>query len=36
MKKILLKTWKGIEAEGPSEWWKNERQKPSKGGKLSY
>ena len=36
MKKILLKLWADIEAEGPSEWWKNERQKPMKGGKLNY
>ena len=36
MKTILLKLWADIEAEGPSDWWKSERQKPSKGGKLSY
>ncbi|SMP58755.1 Arylsulfatase A [Neorhodopirellula lusitana] len=36
MKKVLLRTWKQIEAEGPSEWWKNERQKPSRGAKLNY
>lgn len=36
MKKALLKVWKGIEKEGPKEWWLNERQKPSKGSKLNY
>ncbi|MGB7323480.1 MAG: sulfatase-like hydrolase/transferase [Rubripirellula sp.] len=36
MKSLLLKTWADIEAEGPSEWWMNDRQKPSKGAKLSY
>ena len=36
MKKILLKLWADIEEEGPNEWWENERQKPAKGGKLSY
>jgi arylsulfatase A-like enzyme len=36
MKQAILKLWAGIEAEGPSEWWKSEHQKPSKGGKLSY
>ncbi len=36
MKKIIIKLWANIEAEGPSEWWKSERQKPSKGGTLSY
>lgn len=36
MKQILLGLWKDIEAEGPSEWWKNERQKPSRGSKLNY
>ena len=36
MKKALLKTWADIEAEGPSEWWLNETQKPSRGAQLSY
>ena len=36
MKKLLLKTWADISKEGPNEWWETERQKPSKGGKLSY
>lgn len=36
MKNQLLKVWKEIESEGPDHWWKNEKQKPKKGGKLSY
>lgn len=36
MKNTLFKVWKNIEAEGPKEWWLNERQKPMKGAKLSY
>ncbi|TWU55577.1 sulfatase-like hydrolase/transferase [Rubripirellula reticaptiva] len=36
MKSLLFKTWADIEAEGPSEWWKNDRQKPSAGAKLNY
>ncbi|MGJ8676714.1 MAG: sulfatase family protein [Akkermansiaceae bacterium] len=36
MKRTIIEVWEGIEKEGPSEWWKNERQKPSKGGKLNY
>ena len=36
MKSILLKLWADIKADGPSEWWENERQKPRKGGKLNY
>ena len=36
MKNILLKLWADIKAEGPNEWWENERQKPTKGGTLSY
>lgn len=36
MKKTLFEVWKKIEAEGPKEWWLNERQKPAKGGKLNY
>ena len=36
MKTLLLKTWEDISKEGPNEWWEAERQKPSKGGKLSY
>jgi len=36
MKKILLKLWADIKAEGPSEWWESETQKPKKGGMLSY
>jgi len=36
MKKTLFEVWKGIETEGPAEWWKNERQKPVRGGKVNY
>ncbi|WP_372796966.1 sulfatase [Pontiella sp.] len=36
MKKALLSLWSDIEAEGPREWWENERQKPSRGGTLNY
>ncbi|WP_372845619.1 sulfatase [Pontiella sp.] len=36
MKKILVKLWKEIEAEGPRDWWEGEKQKPKSGGKLSY
>lgn len=36
MKKTLLKLWADIVEEGPNEWWESERQKPKKGGKLSY
>ena len=36
MKKRLLEVWKDIESEGPDHWWKNERQKPVRGGKLNY
>ncbi len=36
MKKQLFNVWKDIEAEGPDEWWKSERQKPVRGGKLNY
>ncbi|MEO1529602.1 MAG: sulfatase-like hydrolase/transferase [Planctomycetota bacterium] len=36
MKKTLLAVWQEIEAEGPDEWWKNERQKPVRGGKMNY
>ncbi|MEM7396730.1 MAG: sulfatase-like hydrolase/transferase, partial [Verrucomicrobiota bacterium] len=36
MKKVLLKHWAEIESEGPSEWWKKERQKPTKGATLNY
>ena len=36
MKNTLLKLWADIEAEGPDEWWKNERQKPARGGTESY
>ena len=36
MKNELLKVWKEIESEGPDQWWKSDRQKPKKGGKLSY
>ena len=35
-KRILLKIWEDIEAEGPEEWWLNERQKPMKGATLNY
>lgn len=36
MKQILFKVWKGIETEGPSEWWKGERNKPMKGATVNY
>lgn len=36
MKQILFKVWKGIEAEGPNEWWEGERNKPGKGATLNY
>jgi arylsulfatase A-like enzyme len=36
MKKILIKLWADIEAEGPRDWWESETQKPKSGGKLSY
>jgi len=36
MKKQLLEVWNAIETEGPSLWWKNERQKPARGGSLNY
>ena len=36
MKKQLFEVWKQIESEGPDEWWKNERQKPARGGKVNY
>lgn len=36
MKNKLFEVWKDIEAEGPDEWWKNERQKPARGGKVNY
>lgn len=36
MRKALFKIWKEIEAEGPREWWLNDRQKPMKGAKLNY
>jgi arylsulfatase A-like enzyme len=36
MKNILLKLWAEIEAEGPREWWKNDKQPPRRGGVLSY
>ncbi len=36
MKNILLKLWADIKAEGPNEWWESDKQKPKRGGKLSY
>ena len=36
MKNILLKLWADIKAEGPNEWWESDRQKPARGGTLSY
>ena len=36
MKKLLIKTWEDISKEGPNEWWEAERQKPARGGTLSY
>ena len=36
MKKQLFEVWADIESEGPDQWWKNESQKPARGGKLNY
>ena len=36
MKKRLFDVWQQIESEGPDHWWKSERQKPVRGGKLNY
>ncbi len=36
MKKQLLQVWQDIETEGPDHWWKSDKQKPKKDGKLSY
>lgn len=36
MKKRLIEVWQDIESEGPDHWWKSERQKPVRGGKLNY
>jgi arylsulfatase A-like enzyme len=36
MKKKLIDLWGEIEAEGPSEWWLGEKNKPMKGATLSY
>ena len=36
MKQKLLEVWKDIESEGPDHWWKSDKQKPKRGGKLSY
>ncbi|MDQ8207385.1 sulfatase-like hydrolase/transferase [Coraliomargarita sp. SDUM461003] len=36
MKRLLVKTWNDINAEGPNEWWEGERNKPGKGAKLNY
>lgn len=36
MKQQLFDLWHEIESEGPSQWWKDERQQPVRGGKLNY
>ena len=36
MRDRLFEVWKQIEAEGPDHWWKNERQKPVRGGKVNF
>lgn len=36
MKMQLLNLWNKIESEGPDHWWKSDRQKPKRNGKLSY
>jgi arylsulfatase A len=36
MKKTLFEVWKGIEAEGPKEWWQGIREKKKPGAKLNY
>lgn len=36
MKKELFEVWQAIEDEGPDEWWKGERQKPVRGGKVNF
>ncbi|MCB9875720.1 MAG: sulfatase-like hydrolase/transferase [Planctomycetaceae bacterium] len=36
MKQRLFEVWKEIETEGPDHWWKNERQKPVRGGQVNF
>lgn len=36
MKKTLFEVWQGIESEGPSEWWREHKEKPKPGATLSY
>ncbi len=36
MKAKIFEVWKGIEAEGPSEWWTEEKEKPKAGATLAY
>ncbi len=36
MKDQLMQVWRDIETEGPDHWWKNERQKPARGGTVNY
>ena len=36
LKKRLFEVWEDIETEGPDHWWKSERQKPVRGGKVNY
>lgn len=36
MKRRLFDVWNEIESEGPDHWWKSERQKPVRDGKLNY
>jgi len=36
MKTKLLSTWADIKADGPNQWWENDRQPPMKGATLNY
>ncbi|WPJ95700.1 sulfatase-like hydrolase/transferase [Coraliomargarita algicola] len=36
MKRLLVKTWNDINAEGPNEWWEGENNKPVRGGTFNY
>ncbi|MCP5535506.1 MAG: sulfatase-like hydrolase/transferase [Akkermansiaceae bacterium] len=36
LKKLMQETWKDIEKEGPSEWWRECKRKPKGNGRLPY
>ena len=36
MKETLFAVWQGIESEGPSEWWTDQKEKPKPGATLNY